>query len=79
MIELETVVLISDAARMLGRTPEAFRKAFQRGQLEGKQIGPRCIITTHEAAAQYVARVASTRRVGHLRDEQGLPRKRPRR
>ena len=51
-----------DAAEAVGRTPDALRKAAERGALEAVLIG-RTWVTTREATAAYVARVAAQRPV----------------
>lgn len=60
MSVLDQVVSIAEAAEALGRDPASFRKAAQRGSLEALRIG-RQWVTTHDAAAEYVARVAAGR------------------
>lgn len=61
-MNLDDVVSLEEAAESLGRSPEAFRKAAQRGTLEARHVG-RQWITTRDAAARYVASVQTRRRV----------------
>ena len=61
-MNLDDVVSLEEAAEALGRSPEAFRKAAQRGTLEARHVG-RQWITTRDAAARYVAGVQSRRRL----------------
>lgn len=59
---LDDVISLEEGAEALGRSPAAFRKAAFRGTLEARHVG-RQWITTREACAAYVARVARGRRV----------------
>lgn len=60
---LDHVISLEEAASRFGRTPNALRKAAERGALEAKRVTPRCWVTTPDMVAAYVARVAAGRRV----------------
>lgn len=60
---LDDIISLDEAAELIGRSRGALAKAAQRGTLEAKLVGPRYYVTTREAAARYLARVASQRRV----------------
>lgn len=62
MSDLDDIISLEDAADQLGRSPEAMRKAAQRGTLVARRVG-RQWITTREHAVRYVAGVQTRRRL----------------
>jgi len=69
MTDLDDILTTQEAADLLGRTPDAIRKAIRRGRLDGRTLGPtnRAVtITTRAALAAYRAAVAEGRRPGRL-------------
>lgn len=65
-LDLDDILSLDEAGELIGRSPEAMRKAALRGSLETKMVG-RTYITTRDAAARYAARVAVKRRVARPR------------
>lgn len=64
---LDDLIGIDEAAELFGRTPDALRKAAQRGRLEAVRIGPfGTWVTTRQHVAAYVASVAVRRPVRRL-------------
>ena len=60
---LDDIIGLDEAALRFGRTPNALRKAAERGTLEAKRVTPRCWITTPDMVAAYIAHVTAFRRV----------------
>lgn len=60
-MSLDDVVGLDEGAERIGRSPQALRKAAWRGTLEARRVGG-VWLTTNEALARYVARVAAVRR-----------------
>ncbi len=52
--DLEGIIGLEEAARMLGRSPITLRWAAQRGSLPAKRIG-RDWVTTRDAVSYYAA------------------------
>lgn len=48
MSELEEIISTDEAAELSGKSPEAIRKALQRGSLRGRHIGRRWVTTRAE-------------------------------
>jgi hypothetical protein len=61
-LELDDVLSIRDAARLLGRSPAGLRAAAGRGSLDARRVG-RDWITTREAVIRYRVFVMERRRV----------------
>jgi hypothetical protein len=53
-LELEDVLDTDEAAELAGKSPEAIRKALQRGSLRGKHIG-RSWVTTRAELREWLA------------------------
>ncbi len=72
MIDLDDLLTLPEAAELLGRTPEALKKAAQRGRLLARRLGSggqRALwITTRQAVAEYRAGVIENERPGRYRD-----------
>ncbi len=50
-MSLEDILDTQEAADLAGKTPEAIRKALQRGSLRGRQLGRQWVTDADEVAA----------------------------
>lgn len=69
---LDDIITLGEAAELLGRSPDAMKKAAQRGRLEARRLGEgngqRALwITTRPAVAAYRAQVIEMQRPGRFR------------
>lgn len=59
MTDVDDILTMQEAAEIAGRTPDAMRKACQRGKLDGKRVGGAdhrgTWVTTRAALTEYMA------------------------